>query len=239
MPNSGPSVANPNSSFKAVLFDMDGVILDSEPVHEKALRVAVKNYDITIPASASSLFRGLTERKICNIVVERWSSGQIDAETIMNAKYAAYADLYREVNLIPGIMDLIEFLYQQRTALGLVTSAAKHDQVRAFEMFGLGRYFPTVVTATDITHPKPHPQPFQFAASRMQLATQDCLVIEDSKHGIESAAAAGCTVIGFASGFSCDELREAGARWAHGHASDLMLHLKRLMESGRLRRTLA
>ena len=239
MPISGPETAGTNSPFQAVLFDMDGVILDSEPIHEKALKVALDIYGISVPASASSLFRGLTERKICRMVVERWGTGQVDAETLMAAKFTAYADLAREVHLMPGVMDLIEFLYQKQCTLGLVTSAAKHDQVRAFEMFGLGRYFPIVVTAADITHHKPHPQPYRFAASRMRLAPENCLVIEDSKYGVASAATAGCTVIGFASGFNNEALKEAGARWVHRRAPDIELRLLRLMESGQLRRSLA
>ncbi|MDE2834260.1 MAG: HAD family phosphatase [Bacteroidota bacterium] len=211
--------------FKAVLFDMDGVILDSEPIHERALQVALRSYKIEIPASASPLFRGLTEKEICRMVVKRWGAGLVDADTLMDAKFAAYAELSQEVELIPGMLELIEFMHRREWPLGLVTSAAKKDQVRAFQRFGLGKYFPMVVTAADIRHPKPNPQPYQFAASRMNARPADCLVIEDSKYGVASAAAAGCTVIGFTSSFGARELTQVGAHRTFKSASEILQYL--------------
>ena len=219
--------------FKAVLFDMDGVILDSEPVHQRALQVALRTYNVEIPASASPLFRGLTEKKVCRMVVKRWGAGNVDADTLMDAKFAAYAELSSEVELIPGMLELIEFVHQRGWPLGLVTSAAKHDQVRAFKQFGLGKYFPIVVTAADIRHPKPHPQPYQFAASRMNVRPAECLVIEDSKYGVSSAVAAGCTVFGFASGFTPMELTQAGAHRIFKSATSILQYLRVHLESPR------
>ena len=229
MPDQGSCKATSQSGFKAILFDMDGVILDSEPVHQQALQVAMKAYDVSIPPWASELFRGLTEEKVCRMVVDRWSNGQVDWQTLMNAKYTAYANLAHKVQVIPGIMELIEYVHELPWPLGLVTSAAKHDQLRAFDLFGLGKYFPVVVTAADIQHPKPHPQPYQFAASRMQVEPADCLVIEDSKYGVKSAAQAGCIVYGFLSHFSRDDLLEAGAQETFQSAKEIKQHLSTLV----------
>ena len=219
------------SRFKAILFDMDGVILDSEPIHQKALKVAMDKYGIVIPTTASDLFRGLTEEEVCTIVVDRWANGQVSVDTLVSAKHAAYADLAHEVRLMPGIYELIEYVDEKAWPLGLVTSAAKHDQVRAFRQFSLGKFFQAVVTVADITHPKPHPQPYQYAASQMKMRPQDCLVIEDSKYGVASARAAGCAVFGLSTGIRDSELLQAGAHRAFNDAHSIKLLLSRMTGS--------
>jgi beta-phosphoglucomutase len=96
-------------------------------------------------------------------------------------------------------------------ALALVTSSLRQNQEFAFAKFGLAPLFDVVVTAADVTHAKPHPEPYLTAVVRLGIPATDCLVIEDSLHGIASAQAAGCRTIGLATSYRPQVLAEAGA----------------------------
>ena len=84
-------------------------------------------------------------------------------------------------------------------------------QELAFSQFGLSNYFDVVVTGNDITHGKPHPEPYLKTAEKIGYSPLQCLVIEDSTNGIRSAKAAGCRAVGIATSFSSDTLLAAGA----------------------------
>jgi len=111
------------------------------------------------------------------------------------------------------------------SALGLTTSATRRDQQRTFALFDLTPYFAVVVTADDVTHPKPNPEPYLTTAQRLDVTPASCLVIEDSTHGVMSAQRAGCTVAGLATSFSAERLVEAGALVAATDFGTLAHHL--------------
>jgi HAD superfamily hydrolase (TIGR01509 family) len=205
----------------AVIFDLDGVIIDSEPLHERATRAAGAEHGIDVPDAVFDAFRGQTDEAIAAHLAER--ADDVAPSAILAAKHAAYEALIDDLTLMPRVLDLIQALTAQRRPLALVTSAARRDQERTFARFDLAPYFRVVVTAGDVSQAKPHPEPYQQAVQRLEIAPSACWVIEDSTHGVTAARRAGCHVVGFCSSFAAPALKEAGAHHTI-HAYDELIH---------------
>lgn len=197
-----------SDSPHAVIFDLDGVIIDSEPLHERATRKAGAEHGIDVSDAVFDEFRGQTDEAIAAHLAQQ---ADIDPASFLAAKHAAYEALLDELTLMPQVLDFIDALDERGLPLALVTSGAPHDQQRVFEQFGLTPYFQVVITAADVTQAKPHPEPYQQAVQQLAMDAGACLVVEDSTHGVVAARRAGCTVVGFCSSFSASALENAGA----------------------------
>ena len=205
---------------------MDGVLVDSEPLHEKAQNIVCKQYGLDVPKTVSPIFKGWTEERVYEYIAEHYGTDSATVEDLIKAKHEAYAGLSDELELMSGALQLVRFVHGLGLPLGLVTSATKADQKRAFAKFDLTSYFSSVVTVEDITHPKPDPQPYLTGAAHLQMAPVDCLAIEDSKHGILSALHAGCCVFGVATTFPYHVLEKVGAHAVFHSIEEIELHLK-------------
>jgi beta-phosphoglucomutase len=205
----------------AVIFDMDGVIIDSEPLHEKAQRIVFANNDLQVPVSVYTDFKGQTEKDVFSYVVREFGNESHDERDLVAEKHAVYSRLMDEMKPVEGAIAFIDFLAGLGIRLALTTSAIRDNQVKAFELFRLQPYFEVVVTAEDVSRPKPHPEPYVMTASRMGVRVENCLVIEDSVNGVRSALEAGCKVAALTTSFSADILRNAGADSVHASFAGL------------------
>jgi HAD superfamily hydrolase (TIGR01509 family) len=202
--------------LQALIFDMDGVLVNSEFLHQQAGAQALLDHGIQVPfAELHSQFKGQTDwdmfQKIMQMESPRFGSLDQDKliQSLITTKGQVFQKLLPQVTLIPGVK---RFLQQSRVyyaQLGLTTSAARWEQTAIFETFELGSFFEVVVTADDVKRAKPDPEPYRLTVA--QLGGVRCGVIEDSLHGIQSAKEAGCLVIGITTSFSHNELQEAGA----------------------------
>lgn len=208
---------------RAVIFDLDGVIIDSEPLHERATLAAGAQLGIEVSDDVFDAFRGQTDEAIAAHLAQQ--ANHVDPEAFLAAKHAAYEALLDELTLMPEVIDFIEALHTWTRPMALVTSTARHDQERTFEQFDLAPYFAVVVTAGDVTQAKPHPEPYRQAVHRLEMEPAACLVIEDSTHGVTAARRAGCMVVGFCSSFPAHALNEAGAH----HTVDRYRELARML----------
>ena len=206
--NPAPSPATP--PFAAIIFDMDGVIIDSEPIHDRSHRIVFGQHNLTVPAEAYPSFKGIPERKLFERVVSEFGSDEHNVDTLTVSKEEAFLSLMPEMRPIPGVLDFIRQAHAHRP-LALTTSATRRYQRFAFDRFHLDPFFDVVVTAEDIRHHKPHPEPYLETTRRLNLAPETCLVIEDSVNGVRSAHQAGCHVAGMTTSFPADALHEAGA----------------------------
>lgn len=200
----------PMLDFDAVIFDLDGVLIDSEPLHERAKQVVVDAHGLEVPTEAFEAFLGKTDRDIFTYIVDTYGDGTADVEALIDAKQAAYRDLIGELTMVDGARAFLEAV-AARYPTALATSAVRRNQELAFERFDLMPFFEAVVVAEDLTHHKPHPEPYLTAAAGLARPPERCLVLEDSVNGIRSARAAGCTAVGLTTSFPADALREAGA----------------------------
>ncbi|MBD3307579.1 HAD-IA family hydrolase [candidate division KSB3 bacterium] len=196
----------------AVIFDMDGVIVDSEPLHCQAEQTIFRQYGVEAPWSEWDSFTGLTDRVIFTYIVENFTDGRYSVDELLQAKYKIFlALLADQVQPIPGAIDFIRWTRDRYAKLALTTSSTREVQQIIFERFGLQAYFDVIITEERIQHSKPHPEPYLKTLDALQLPADTCLVIEDSLNGIRSAKEAGCRVIGLATSFPEEDLLKAGA----------------------------
>ena len=194
---------------KAIIFDMDGVVIDSEPLHERSSRLVFARYNEEIADEVFTDFKGSTDRTILEFLVKDRNL-DLDVEDLLQQKRLTYASLIDELQPIVGVISFINKiapLYR----LALTTSASRRNKELAFAKFNLHSFFEVVITSDDINNPKPDPEPYLVTTERLGVTASECMVIEDSYNGVRSAAGAGCTVVGITTSFDEPSLREAGA----------------------------
>ncbi len=198
--------------IQAVIFDMDGVIVNSEPLHFEAEKTILQTHGIEAPWEKWGMFAGLTDAKIFQYIVENFTHGNYSAEYLLAAKYKIFLKLLSEkLEPIPGAIDFIHWCRSRFLKIALTTSSIKHVQETIFQRFDLNPFFDVIVTEEWIQHCKPHPEPYLKTVQALQLPASHCLVVEDSLNGIKSAKEAGCYVAGITTTFPAEQLRAAGA----------------------------
>lgn len=207
-----PSLSDSLANARGILFDMDGVLIDSEPVHEKAIVALTAELGVPLDDEAALYsFKGAPEKMMAIRLLEMYPDQSRTSDEIIRRKIDLFAELFHQVRLIEGAKEFVERSHAAGRRHGLTTSASRSTQRLAFETFGFGRFFDAIVTGEDITNGKPHPEPYQLTAEKLGLPTHDCVVIEDSINGVRSGKAAGCRVIAITGTFPEAALIEAGA----------------------------
>ncbi len=187
--------------IKAVLFDMDGVIINSEPLHHKAYHLMFAKVGITVDHTLYESFTGQATLPICKQLVEKFNLDD-SPESLVALKRGFFKELFYndpELDLIPGVRNRIEDYYANGLTLILASSASMGNINNVFDRFGLDHYFKAKLSGADLKASKPHPEIFLKAAEASGHAKEDCIVIEDSTNGIKAAHAAGIPCIAFKS----------------------------------------
>lgn len=183
--------------LKAVLFDMDGVIVETEPLHRKAYFQLFEDLGIKVSEELYSSFTGASTKKVCNILIEKHqlSASQEDLALIKRKYFKHYFYNDSDFNLLPGVKNLIENYFENKIKLVLASSASMMTIDMVFEKFDLEKYFIGKISGADLKESKPHPEIFLLAAEIANEPKQNCMVIEDSTNGIIAAHSAGifCT----------------------------------------------
>ncbi len=180
----------------ALVFDMDGVIVDSNPLHTQAWRLYNQRYGIDAGDSLADRMYG---RRNDEIVPDFFGEHLTPAE--IAAHGARKEQLYRELlaprfteSLVPGVR---EFLVRHASQpLGLATNAETANVDFVLDKAGLRPYFRVIVDGHQVEHPKPHPEIYLRAAALLSVEPRNCIVFEDSFSGIEAARAAGTRIVG-------------------------------------------
>jgi len=184
----------------AVLFDMDGVLVDSERYWVRREREAILPATVEGEAPEISEITGLNYRDIYEHVAAEYEVA-VDRERFLELYDEAAAEVYGEqVRPLPGLDDLLGALSDAGVPAAIVSSSP-HDWIdRVVERFDLGDAFAAVVSAEDLDGPgKPAPDVYEHAAARVGADPDACVAVEDSAHGVASASAAGATVVGYRS----------------------------------------
>lgn len=192
------------------LIDLDGVLLDTEPLHERALRQTALQFGIPESSLHLASFKGIPDA-VGALELAALCESPGDPNAILLQRQANYAALIDEAQLFDGVEALLQTLCDRGYRLALVTSALRVNQERIFERFGLAKYFDAVVTAEDITQGKPHPEPYLKAAAALNSSPAESFALEDSLAGIQSAKSAGCLAVGIPHTFSPQALIDGGA----------------------------
>ena len=196
----------------ALLLDLDGTTVDSEPLHCESHRrfLATKGIAVTDAELVGNIGKG-DQSFYTTLMAERGLEG--DANAWVEAKTDALIALYREgrLTLRPGVQSLLDRARHAGVCCMVVTSADRRLAVAALEVTGLAARLPMRVCYEDVTEHKPHPEPYLLAAARLSVPAQRCLAIEDSISGVRAARAAGCRVLAFRGLVADSALIQAGA----------------------------
>jgi HAD superfamily hydrolase (TIGR01509 family) len=178
----------PEGPFKAYLFDCDGTIADSMPLHYVAWRRALGEHGCKFPEELFYAWGGMPTVQI----VETLSAQQglaLNAKEVAHRKEMLYFELLPQLQAVPEVLEHIE-LSHGRIPFAVVSGGSRESVTNSLRTLGLLDKFETLVCAEDYTKSKPDPEPFLVAAERLGVAPADCLVFEDTAMGIEAATAA-------------------------------------------------
>lgn len=186
--------------LKAVLFDMDGVIVDTEPLHRKAYHQMFKDVNIEVDEDLYSSFTGQSTTNICKRLVDRFGLSQTP-EDLVALKRKSYKNYFENdgLELIDGVLERIKDYHANGVNLVLASSASMTGINQIFERFDLNQYFSAKFSGADLEKSKPHPEIFLKAAASTGFDKSECMVIEDSTNGIKAAKAAGIYCVAFKS----------------------------------------
>jgi beta-phosphoglucomutase len=202
------------AAARAVIFDMDGVLIDSAAHHRDAWRLLLGDIGVTPPADYWRVTIGRTAEEAVPLLLGR-PVEPAEASALAERKRALYAQLStRGTRPVVGAPAFLETLSKARVPRAVATSASRHDAGRLLTEVGLRRYFEIVITAEDVRWGKPNPEVYLKAAAGLAVPSKACLVFEDSLVGVHAARNCGMRVIGVTTSHTGRELLTAGAERA-------------------------
>lgn len=183
------------SGTKAVLFDMDGVIFNTEDLAHNVFMKLASQFGSIFEETDHKAILGTAQSIWSQYFVEKWQL------TTSNDEFASLfwqllrkeTDLYLEI--MPGFLKFIQEVREDGLFTALVTSTPRLNMDPLLKKFVICDLFDVIVTGDEIKHGKPNPEPYLLAVQRLNLNSRDCVVIEDAISGVKSAKAAGCYVI--------------------------------------------
>jgi HAD superfamily hydrolase (TIGR01509 family) len=206
--------------LKAVLFDMDGVLLDSEEYICQAGIMMFREKGYEVSANDFLEFTGMGENRYLGGVAEK-NGIPFELEKDKARTYEIYGEIVRgKLEPLAGVAEFIENCRGRGLKLAVASSADPPKVNINLDEIGIpASTFGTVVTGLDIKHKKPAPDIFMKAAANLGVDASDCLVIEDAISGVEAGKAAGAKVLALTTSFSAEEL--SGADWIAALLSDV------------------
>lgn len=199
--------------MKAVIFDMDGVLIDSQPYHFKADIDTMAEYGVIKDQKFYEAFAGtLTDNRMRTL---RDMFGlDVPAEELIEKREKMILDIMANEDIKPvsGIPELLRSI----KALGLKTAVASSSGIELIKLvldrLGIAVYFDSITSGNDVKRGKPDPDVFLLAAERIGVNPRDCFVVEDSENGVKAAKSAGMKALGYinpTSGYQCLDMADA------------------------------
>ncbi len=184
--------------LKAVIFDMDGVIIDSEPLHSRAALLALQKYNSGITLDYIERFIGSTTYYMCQKMVDDFHV-DVNPEELLKAYDEMKEFLLKKegYTIVPYVIDCIKDLYKNKIKLSIASSSSVKEIEEVMDSLNIRKYFTSFVSGTTVAHTKPAPDIFLKAAESLDAVPEECLIIEDSYNGVTAATRAGITCIGF------------------------------------------
>jgi len=181
----------------AIIFDMDGVLVDSEPVHVDAMRAVLVPFGVEYSDEVNEEFFGFTDLEVFRRLRARYGL-HASPEELADRRGELLVQLMRETAVaMPGVPEILLWLREAGYPLALASGSVPSVIGATLEAIGVRSLFAPVVSAVEVPHGKPAPDVFLETARRLGLPPEACLVIEDSRNGLLAARAAGmaCAVV--------------------------------------------
>ena len=202
-------------SFAGVIFDMDGVLCDSEDfMAEAAAAMFAETYKITVAVEEFRPFRGMGEDRYLGGVAKNHGV-TLDLPVDKQRAYEIFLErIPGRLQPLPGAVKFIASCRARGLKLAVATSADEMKFNGMLPELGLTpQLFDAIVTGSDVTHKKPHPEIFLTAAKLLGLPAEECLVVEDASSGVQAAKAAGSRCLALTTSLAAGTLRSLGADW--------------------------
>ena len=194
-----------NHFNSAIIFDMDGVVLDTERLYTKAEIRLFGEYGVIIPEEDWSLFRGCAEDNFFDLSMVRYNITEDKKVFMEKGREYVKEEFRRELSFMPGFHSLIRRV-QKEYKTGLVTASPRHNINFVCEMIGLDNIFEHIISGDETSRNKPFPDPYIAMMKKLDVLPINSVIIEDSIHGLRSGLASGAHVIAMAGSVSNKDL---------------------------------
>jgi HAD superfamily hydrolase (TIGR01509 family) len=192
----------------AIIFDMDGVLIDSEPAHKLAKERAFARFGVTLPEAIYEHYKGSTDETVMNEIVPTIPG--LNVQEMLRLKHQEFEAIEHLALPIAGAKEFVNWA-KTKFRIALATSATPRNRLAALHLLELADSFDYIVDASGFSRPKPDPEVFHSALRGLKANPADCIVIEDSLNGVLAGKAAGCRVIAITTSFTEELLRRKGA----------------------------
>ena len=193
--------------IKGIVFDMDGVLVDSEPIHIDAWNEVVAEFGLHFSHEWFFQWIGVSDKNFTRKMIEQYDIPS-DVETILQAKRRIFElKIAQNVPTHKGVKELLPKL--EAFDLAVATSSNRSGAMLSLETAGIIHHFKNIVTADDVLNHKPNPDCYLKAAQSLGFEPSECIGIEDSVSGVKAAKAAGLFIIGVATSLPADYLMDA------------------------------
>lgn len=181
----------PEGDFSGYIFDLDGTLVDTMPLHYRAWDQAMRRVGLTVPLDEELFYSlgGVPTRRVAELIAEHYGL-VVNPHEVFDHKEALFREIQHDAPLIEPVVEIARRV--ARTHPVAIASGGPRDIVhRSLQLAGLAPLFSVVITPEDVTHGKPSPEMFLLAAKRMEVTPSNCLVFEDAEPGMRAAEAAG------------------------------------------------
>jgi HAD superfamily hydrolase (TIGR01509 family) len=181
----------PPGPFAGYIFDCDGTLVDTMPLHFRAWNEAMKRAGLPGELSEELFYSlgGMPTRKVAQVMADHYGL-TINIDRVFHEKEELFLEMQSELRVIQPVVDFARKVHGT-APLSVASGGPRPVVVKTLELMGLADLFPVVVTPEDVVHGKPEPDMFLLAAKKMGVAPGECLVFEDAEPGFRAAEAAG------------------------------------------------
>ena len=196
--------------LKAVIFDMDGIVFNTEPVYDKSTKLFLLRYDVKLKREDLDPFRGRGSIKHLMYLKEKYNLKD-SLDYLIKERRKVYEELTKKgIKTFSGIKKILEELKKNKIKIGLATSSTYTSTKENFKHSKLNKkLFNIIVTRDEIKNTKPNPEIFLRTIKKLQVKIQECVIIEDAVSGVEAGKRAGAKVIAITNSFSESKLKRA------------------------------
>ncbi|MFD2284637.1 HAD-IA family hydrolase [Pedobacter petrophilus] len=183
------------SKIKALLFDLDGTLIDSEKFHFDCWNEFLHEFGVKLDFKDwIANYAGIPLPQNAKTITDKYKiNADLDNFIIRREQLTRYGFEHNDIELMPHALDFVRYFYEKGLTLAVVTASPRADVEAVFNRNGLAKYFTLFVTRTDVSKSKPDPESYNICVEKLGFRKEECLVFEDTINGVKSAMAAGIT----------------------------------------------